>query len=48
VEATVEPEVETKVEATVEPEVETKVEATVEPEVDIIEDHGADITSDDF
>jgi DNA repair protein RadA len=40
--ATVEPEVEA---ATVEPEVEA---ATVEPEVEPIEDHGADITSDDF
>ncbi|MDC0522996.1 DNA repair and recombination protein RadA [Nitrosopumilus sp.] len=48
VEATVEPEVEPKVEATVEPEVEPKVEATVEPEVEPLEDHGADITSDDF
>ena len=39
---------EPKVEATVEPEVEPKVEATVEPEVEPLEDHGADITSDDF
>jgi DNA repair protein RadA len=39
-----EPTVESKVKDTVEPE----VKDTVEPEVDSIEDHGADITSDDF
>ena len=56
VKATVEPEVkatvEPEVKATVEPEVkatvEPEVKATVEPEVDIVEDHGANITSDDF
>jgi DNA repair protein RadA len=54
--ATVEPEVgatvEPEVGATVEPEVgatvEPEVGATVEPEVEPMEDHGADITSDDF
>jgi DNA repair protein RadA len=48
VEAKVEPEVEAKVEPEVEAKVEPEVEAKVEPEVDSIEDHGADITSDDF
>jgi DNA repair protein RadA len=47
-----EPTVESKVKDTVEPEVkdtvEPEVKDTVEPEVDSIEDHGADITSDDF
>ena len=44
--------VEPEVEATAEPEVEAtaepEVEATAEPEVGAVEDHGADITSDDF
>jgi DNA repair protein RadA len=56
IEATVEPEVgatvEPEVGATVEPEVgatvEPEVGATVEPEVGPLEDHGADITSEDF
>ena len=48
VEATVEPEVEATVEPEVEATVEPEVEATVEPEVEPLEDHGADITSDDF
>ena len=48
VEATVEPKVEATVEPKVEATVEPKVEATVEPKVEPIEDHGADITSDDF
>jgi DNA repair protein RadA len=48
VEATVEPKVEATVEPKVEATVEPKVEATVEPKVETLEDHGADITSDDF
>jgi len=48
VKATVEPEVGATVEPEVGATVEPEVGATVEPEVEPMEDHGADITSDDF
>jgi DNA repair protein RadA len=48
IEPTVEPKIEPTVEPKIEPTVEPKIEPTVEPKIEPIEDHGADITSDDF
>jgi len=48
VEATVDTEVEATVDTEVEATVDTEVEATVDTEVEAMEDHGEDITSDDF